>query len=79
MKLQYSSLVYIAGLLRVADEDSLSEIAQYDSSYFVGMFPLLSGELTFVFLFEVDPSRALYSLQRMGFLVNYILTMNRFF
>ena len=30
MRLQYNLLAFIASLLRVVDEDSLSEIAQYD-------------------------------------------------
>ena len=33
-KLQYNLMVFIATLLRVTDEDSLSEIALYDQEYF---------------------------------------------
>ena len=49
-KFQYNRLAFIASLLWVTDEDSLSEIVQYDGPLSVlWKFSLLSKELNFIF------------------------------
>ena len=50
MKLQFNLLAFIASLLRVADEDSLSEIALYDPRAVIECFHCFQRNLLLNFI-----------------------------
>ena len=53
-KLQYNSLVFVAGFKRATDEGSLHEIAQYSPNYLpLNIFTASKGSNLYILLFNI--------------------------